>query len=118
VDLEISRRWDILLYSTIVTITILFWLFSDQAHGKLVAFVFIAIACAVRVRWDLRRRISFWILMAIWTVLHLTAIFRMHWKFDIHPGALLIPLGIIDFCAVTYSTKLIDVISKIYDKKS
>lgn len=75
------------------------WLFDH--FGKLnlalpTLFGMGMLACAVAIKWNLRRRVWFWITMLVIVGLHVALILLVPWTDRWVPGPALVPFGIVD----------------------
>ena len=71
------------------------------------------IAIAVRYFWDLRKRIWFWVTVALITCLHVALVLLVAWPDKDYRGVQLLPIGVLDF-GVIYG--IIRLIENVFEK--
>ena len=66
------------------------------------------ILLAAWTRRDLAKRLTFWVLIAIWAVVHISIIILLQPTFGMHPSKIYAPLFIVDYIVVLGSFFLLD----------
>jgi hypothetical protein len=82
---------------SMVPVYILFASLGRQDLALSACVVSIPISLAVRIHWDLRKRIWFWAVMAIILALHASVIIHFQWPRRWLPGMALLPVALADF---------------------
>jgi hypothetical protein len=78
--------------------------FVGEDRGTILAIAIGALAMFVQFSWPLRKEWWFWILVAMFVVLHVAGVFRLDWSWLVEKrpnGKALGELGFIDFLAMT-----------------
>jgi hypothetical protein len=57
-------------------------------------------------RWDLRKRVWFWVTIVIMVLLHLPLVMLLPWTNNSYPGIVLLPGALLDLAIVYGSIKL------------
>ncbi len=55
---------------------------------------------AIRVRWDLRKRIWFWVILALVLAAHIPLLLFVPWPDSWIPGLALLPIGVVDMSII------------------
>jgi hypothetical protein len=61
---------------------------------------------AVRVRWDLKKHLWFWITVAIVAACQIPLVLFIPWTSKSYPGYALLPIGVLDFAVIYGAIKL------------
>jgi len=91
----------------------LFLYLGSPGRGRTAAICAYAVLTGVRVFWDLRRRVLFWVSMAIVVLCHVPLILLVHWTNNSYPGVVLLPAALLDYAFVYGAFKLVDKVTKI-----
>jgi hypothetical protein len=78
------------------TVIELFRRFGRIDLGMNVAVCLAMCIIAIWIRWDLRRRLWFWVVVALLLALHVPLFFLIKWPHRWVPGVALLPIGIAD----------------------
>ena len=98
---SISKRWALLVGVCCLPLLFVFAYLGDTGRGMAAAISAYIIAVAVRYFWDLRRRIWFWVTIALIVCLHAALVRFIAWPDRDYRGVQLLPIGLLDF-AVAY----------------
>ena len=108
---ENAKRTDytgVIIGAILLPIYLLFYVLGREQMG-LTAFIAIGIVLlAIRIRWDLRRYIWFWITIALVFAVHLPLIFLVRWPQSWVPAVVIIPVALIDCFAILGVFRLIE----------
>src|ERR1700690_3256088 len=66
-----------------------------------------AIVIAVRLRWELRNRVWFWLTVLIVALLHLAAVLFVPWPDTDYRWPIVFPVGVLDYFVISYSIHLV-----------
>jgi hypothetical protein len=100
---SLTQGWAILAGICTSPLYILFVYFGDSGRGR-AAWVSVGmIALAVRLVWDLNKRVWFWVTIAIIVAIHVPVILFIPWGDQNLSYVALLPLGLLDL-AITYGT--------------
>ena len=102
-----STAWFIWLAILCLPIYILFSSFGNAGLGTVLAYFFGTISFAVRSRWELRRRLWFWIVVSIIAILHLVVILLIPWPNMQFRALVVLPFVAVDISLISYVIKLI-----------
>ena len=95
------KRWVALAILISFPIALIFAYFGQTARGETAWFCTLMILVAVRLQWDLRHYLWFWIAVAVISAIHVPLIIFFPWTKKDYPGLILMPVGLLD-CAVVY----------------
>jgi len=76
-----------------------YWFFARKGNDDIALSVFIClgmILLAIKIRWDLRRRVWFWVVIAIMLALHVPLILKTRWTGFQVTRLTLLPIGLAD----------------------
>ena len=95
----------------LLPVFLLFVWLGNADMGLTACIVLGMIMLAIKLRWDLRRRIWFWVIIAVISALHIPLLFIIRWPQGKGPTlAYTMPIGIVDFAlilgAVTLAEKI------------
>jgi len=102
-----SNAWIIGVGILCLPIYILFSTFGNAGLGTVMACFVGTMIIAVRLRWELRRRLWFWIVMSIIVILHLVAILLIPWPNIQFRALVVFPFVAVDISLISYVIKLI-----------
>jgi hypothetical protein len=80
----------------VLPVMLIFYWFDKDDLALSVAMVLGSILLAIRVRWDLRKRIWFWGIIVLVSLLHIPLVLRIQWPSGWIPGVALMPIGLAD----------------------
>ena len=96
-----SLRAEFFVPFATLPVLIPFAVVDQLARGELIWLLVTVIALFVRVRWDLRDRRWFWVVLSIYEVIHAPLV----WWNPLHgkhvPGAVILPFMYLDFSVLT-----------------
>jgi hypothetical protein len=81
---------------------------GDSERGKTAWFSAMIILMAIRMFWDLRKRVWFWITITIITLLHILLVFFIPWPFKEVPYVALMPVGLLDLAIAYGAIRLVE----------
>ncbi len=81
---------------------------GGSAKGRVAAICAAMIVTTVWMRWDLRKRVWFWVTIVILALLHLPLIMFLPWTDNSYPGIVLVPGALLDLAIVYGSIKLVE----------
>ena len=96
---EKTRRPDytaLIAAVALLPVYIAFYLRGQEELGRSVSFVLMMTAVAIRIRWDLRKRVWFWVVIASVLALHVPLLFLLRWPEGWLPAIGTLPLGLAD----------------------
>jgi hypothetical protein len=95
---QLTLSWKSLLamFFGALLIGLLFQFFGKSALERPTGVSIVIVAFAVVMKWELRRRIWFWTLMAIFMVIHVLLILFIPWPTGWIPAIVMIPIGLAD----------------------
>ena len=67
---------------------------------------------AAKTRWELRKRVWFWVTIALVVVLHMPIVLLVHWSDNRYPGVALLPAVLADYGVVYGCIKLVEMAMK------
>jgi hypothetical protein len=87
---------------------ILVTLLSNADAGLAASIVSVAILFAIKIRWNLRKHIWFWAIIAVILALHVPLVLMVRWPKNAPTLFYTMPLGIADFLIISGALKLAD----------
>jgi hypothetical protein len=105
---RLTTRLVVLLAPFVLLIIFGFAHFGQVGRGRSAALMTITIVAAIRLFWDLRRRLWFWPVMSIITGAHISLLFSIAWDNGSYPSPLLVPDLVIDISAVYFGVRMIE----------
>ena len=107
---EVKRRdYTVAIIGAIlVPVMLLFTYLGKDDIGRSVAICLGVLMLAVRIRWELRKRLWFWGILVLLLLLHVPLFFLINWPdgFFYHKGML--PLGLFDLLAILGAIHLVE----------
>lgn len=85
---------------------LVFTLLSNADAGLAAYIVSCVILFAIKIRWNLRKHIWFWAIIAIILALHVPLVFMVRWPKNAPTLFYTMPLGIADFLIISGALKL------------
>jgi hypothetical protein len=79
---------------------------GGSAKGRVASICAAMIVTTVWMRWDLRKRVWFWVTIAILILLHLPLVMLLPWTNNNYPGIILLPGALLDLAIVYGAIKL------------
>jgi hypothetical protein len=102
-----SKAWSIGAGLCLLPIYILFSAFGVPGKGNAAICFGGALIMVVRLRWNLRNRIWFWVTVSFLALLHAARVFLIPWPNKNYTLPILLPVGILDALAISYSIQLV-----------
>ncbi len=103
-----SRAWAIGVgICCLLPLYLIFSAFGNAGRGTAAGCFGGAIIIAARLRWDLRNRIWFWIVVGLVVLVHLTMVLLIPWPNRNYTLPIVLPVGIVDILAISYLIQLI-----------
>jgi hypothetical protein len=85
----------------------LFAYFGKEDVGLAVVIVLGVMAVAIKIRWNLRKHIWFWAIIAVILALHVPLVFMVRWPQGNAPTLFYtLPLGLVDFLIISGALRL------------
>jgi uncharacterized membrane protein len=109
-ELQKKRKMDytsFVIVAVFVPVYLLFAHLGKEQMGKSAVLVLTAVMLAIRIRWDLRRRLWFWAMILSLLALHLPLLFFLPWPAGWLPIQLTLPVALADFLIVLGAARLI-----------
>lgn len=109
-ELRKKRKMDytgFVIVAVIVPVYLLFAHLGKEQMGKSAILVLTAVMFAIRIYWDLRRRLWFWATILSLLALHLPLRFLLPWPSGWLPIELTLPVALADFLIVLGAARLI-----------
>jgi hypothetical protein len=76
------------------------------AKGRVASICAAMIVTTVWMRWDLRKRVWFWVMIAILILLHLPLVMLLPWTNNNYPSIVLLPVALLDLAIIYGIIKL------------
>lgn len=93
----------VIIAAILTPIFLIFYFLNMEELGRSVFIVLGMTMIAIRVRWDLRKRIWFWAIIVILLALHLPLLFLFRWPNGFHgwlPAVGTLPIGLADLLII------------------
>ncbi len=94
---SVTRKWAFLAIICTAPLFVVFAYFGDPGRGRAAMISVMMISLAARVLWNLRKRVWFWITIAIIVLLHVPLIMLIPWPSNQLSYVALLPAGFLDF---------------------
>jgi hypothetical protein len=114
-----TNPFDRLIKSAALVVTLFAVLFyfvfeniGGSAKGRVASICAAMIVTTVWMRWGLRKRLWFWVTIAIMAFLHLPLVLLPPWTNNSYPGIVLLPGALLDLAIVYGSIKLAEKVMK------
>lgn len=102
-----SRAWAIGIgICCLFPLYLLFSALGNAGRGTAAMCFGGAIIIAVRLRWELRNRIWFWVMVSFLVLLHLAMVLFIPWPDRNYTLPIVLPVGIVDILAISYLIQL------------
>jgi hypothetical protein len=99
---ELTQYTGLKIGVILLPIFFLFAYFGKEDLGLAVVIVLAAMIVAIRIRWNLRKRVWFWAILAVVLVLHIPLVFMVRWPQGSLPTLFYtLPFALIDFLIVS-----------------
>ncbi len=101
----------VIIGAIVTPVYILFWLYGKEELGRSAAIVLAMTMIAVRVRWDLRKRLWFWAIILSLLALHVPLLFLFRWPHGYHgwlPAVGTLPIGLADVLIILGAVRLVE----------
>jgi len=94
---EIGRAWTIAYSLVCLLIFGLFAAASQSDRGVVAGFSAAVVVLTARIRWDLRKRFWFWVILVAMGAAHATIVVAWTARITIKPTVLVAPIAVLDF---------------------
>jgi len=101
----------VIIAAILAPVYILFWLFGKEELGRSVFIVLGMTMIAIRVRWDLRKRVWFWTIIVLLLLAHVPLLFLFRWPQGYHgwlPAVGTLPIGLADVLIILGAVHLVE----------
>jgi hypothetical protein len=86
---------------------LLFAYFGKEDMGLAVVIVLGVMAVAIKIRWNLRKRVWFWAIIAVILALHVPLVFMVRWTQGNAPTLFYtLPFGLVDFLIISGALRI------------
>jgi hypothetical protein len=102
-----SRKWLLLVILCVVPLFFLFAVLGDPGRGRASGICAGVCMTAIRACWNLRKRVSFWMIAAILIALHVFLIAFLSWMDKSYPGYALLPFAVLEYGIMYKAFKLV-----------
>lgn len=109
---RLTKRAALVVTLFAVLLYFVFEYVGGSAAGRIASICTAMIMTAVWMRWDLRKRVWFWVTIAILVFLHLPLVMLVPWTNKNYPGIVLLPVALLDLAIVYGSIKLAEKVMK------
>lgn len=95
----------------LLPVYILFWLYGKEELGRSVFIVLGMMMIAIRIRWDLRKRLWFWGIIVALLLAHVPLLFLFRWPQGYHgwlPAVGALPIGLADLLIILGAVHLVE----------
>lgn len=86
----------VIIGALLLPVVILSIRLRQESLGRSVCVSLAALMLSIRIRWDLRRRLWFWGVIALWMALHIPLLLYVHWPHGWIPAIVMLPVAIVD----------------------
>jgi hypothetical protein len=108
----LTQKWALLAGLCSLPVLFLFAYLGNAGEGRAAAICVAVIIIAARYRWDLRKRIWFWITLIGIITLQIPLILLIPWNSKSYPGLTLLPFAVADYALVYGCIKLAEKVIK------
>ena len=99
---ELTQHTGLKIGVILLPMLLLFAYFGKEDMGLAVAIVLAAIMVAIKIRWNLRKHIWFWAIIAVILALHVPLILKVRWPQGSAPTLFYtMPFGLADFLIIS-----------------
>ena len=101
----------LIILALVAPVYVLFIYLGKEELGRSVAIVLGMTMIAIRVRWDLRRRLWFWAIIVSLLALHVPLLFLFRWPQGYHgwlPAVGTLPIGLADVLIILGAVHLVE----------
>lgn len=92
----------------LLPVYLVFYLRGQEEMGRSVFFICLIAAVAIRVRWDLREHIWFWLITVSVLALHVPLLFLLRWPDGWLPAIGTLPIALVDLLIYLGAAALIE----------
>jgi hypothetical protein len=104
-----TKTWWMGMGICLFPLYLLFSAFGNHGRGNAAICFGGAVIAVVRLRWNLRNRVWFWILVSILALMHIALIVLVPWPNKDYTLPIILPVGVLDGLAISF---LIQVVAK------
>ena len=108
ISYKMTRKQVFLIVLCISPLFFLFAILGDQARGRAACICTFLLIYGTKIFWYLRKHRLFWLTMAIVTLSQIPIIMLNPWGGRSYPGAVLLPIALVDFVIIFSALKLVD----------
>jgi len=101
-----AKKWGCLAFLLSIPVAIVVSHFVDPGRGRAAGISLALMILAIRIFWDLRRHVWFWLDIAALTLVHVVLIVVIPWTDMSIPAPGLRPFGFVDFAVIWGVVKL------------
>jgi hypothetical protein len=105
---RLTPKSGLVMVLCVAPIFFLFAYFGEPAKGRAASLFAGAFIATLWVRWELRNKLWFWVAYIGLLLLHVAAVFLIHWPSGSYPGQTLLPVFLIDLAIVYGPIRLIE----------
>jgi hypothetical protein len=105
---RLTRKAALVVTLCAILLSFAFEYLADPARGRVASICAAMIMTTIWMRWDLRKRVWFWVAIAILALIHLPFVMLIPWTNKNYPGAVLLPEALLDLAIIYGAIKLIE----------
>jgi len=105
---EVTGKWAVIAMLCLSPLYILFIYLGQPGKGRAAWICSGVILISIKMRWELRKHVWFWITITILCLLHIPLVFLVPWTDKSMPGISLLPIAALDFGIIYGCIKLIE----------
>jgi hypothetical protein len=105
---RLTRRAALVVTLFAVLLYFAFEYVSGPAKARAASICAGIIMTSIWMRWDLRKRVWFWVTIVILLLLHIPLVMLLAWPNNNYPGIVLLPGGLLDLAIVYGAIKLVE----------
>jgi hypothetical protein len=101
----------VIIAGILVPVYLVFYFLGREELGRSVFIVLGMTMLAIRVRWDLRKRIWFWTIVVVLLLLHVPLLVVLRWPRGFHgwlPAIGTLPIGLADLLIILGAVQLVE----------
>jgi len=103
---RLTRKWIVAALLCAAPVFFLFAYCGEPGRGRAAAAVAAIMVISVRGCWDLKKRLQFWLTVAIVVACQVPLVLLVPWTNRSYPGYTLLPIGMLDFVFVYGTIRL------------
>ena len=101
----------VIILAILLPVYLVFYFLGMEGMGRSVFVVLGMTMLAIRVRWDLRKRVWFWTIVVVLLLLHIPLLFVFRWPRGFHrslPAIGMLPIGLADLLIILGAVRLVE----------